>query len=113
MAPFVWLVTGTTSGIGAALVDHIIARGDKVIASGRKAEQRLGHLKSDNFAVLDLDITAGWAEIDAQVKKAWNIFGHIDALMNNAGVSAMKSAEEAEYVVCLYPISSHSQQLRF
>jgi NADP-dependent 3-hydroxy acid dehydrogenase YdfG len=98
MAPLVWLVTGTTSGIGAALVGHIIARGDKVIASGRKAEQRLGHLKSDNLAVLELDITAGRAEINAQVEKAWEIFGRIDVLMNNAGVSAMKSAEEAEYV---------------
>ncbi|KAH0542441.1 hypothetical protein FGG08_003196 [Glutinoglossum americanum] len=96
MAPLVWLVTGTTSGIGAALVDHIIARGDRVIASGRKAEQRLGHLKSDNIAVLELDIAAGRAEIDTQVKKAWNIFGHIDVLVNNAGMSAMKSAEEAD-----------------
>ena len=104
MAPLVWLITGTTSGIGAALLDHIIAHGDQVIASGRNVEKRLGHLKSDNLAVLDLDITAGWAEIEAQVKKAWEIFGHIDVLMNNAGVSAMRTAEEAEYVLYLLPI---------
>ena len=96
MAPIVWFVTGTTSGIGAALIDHIVARGDKVIASGRKVEQRLGHLKSDNLALLDLDITEGSINIAAQVKKAWEIFGHVDVLMNNAGMSAMKSAEEAE-----------------
>jgi NAD(P)-dependent dehydrogenase (short-subunit alcohol dehydrogenase family) len=96
MAPLVWLITGTTSDIGASLVDHLIAQGDQVIASGRNAEQRLGHLKSDNVAALDLGITAGWADIDAQVKKAWEIFGHVDVLMNNAGISAMKSAEEAE-----------------
>ena len=113
MAPLVWLVTGTTSGIGAALANHIIARGDKVIASGRKAEQRLGHLKSENLAVLELDITAGRAEIDVQVKKAWNIFGHIDVLMNNAGISAMKSAEEAEYVEYLFSTSPHPRQLRY
>ena len=96
MAPLVWLVTGTTSGIGAALVEHIVSRGDKVIASGRKVEQRLAHVKSDSVALLELDITANVADIDTAVKKAWEIFGHIDVLMNNAGISAMKAAEEAE-----------------
>jgi NADP-dependent 3-hydroxy acid dehydrogenase YdfG len=98
MAPLVWLVTGATSGIGAALVQHIAVRGDKVIATGRNAEQRLGHLTSDNVAILDLDISAGYAAVASQIKKAWGIFGNIDVLMNNAGASAMKSAEEAEYV---------------
>lgn len=96
MAPLVWLVTGTTSGIGAALIKHIVERGDKVIATGRKAEQRLGHLKSDTLAVLELDICGGRQHVQEQVKKAWEIFGRIDVLVNNAGASAMKSAEEAE-----------------
>jgi NADP-dependent 3-hydroxy acid dehydrogenase YdfG len=96
MAPLIWLVTGTTSGIGAALVEHIVSRGDKVIASGRRVEQRLAHLKSDKVALLELDIAANPAEIDTAVKKAWGVFGHIDVLMNNAGMSAMKAAEEAE-----------------
>lgn len=98
MAPLIWLVTGTTSGIGAALVEHIVSRGDKVIASGRRVEQRLAHLKSDDVAFLELDITANAADIDMAVKKAWDIFGHIDVLMNNAGMFAMKAAEEAEWV---------------
>lgn len=96
MAPLVWLVTGTTSGIGGALIQHIVERGDKVIATGRKAEQRLGHLKSDSLAVLELDVCAGHQHIQEQVKKAWEIFERIDVLVNNAGASAMKSAEEAE-----------------
>jgi len=97
MAPLVWLVTGATSGIGAAIVNEIVARGDKVIASGRKIEERLGHLKSDNFALLELNITAGQADLAARIKEAWGIFGHVDVLVNNAGMSAMKPAEEAEY----------------
>lgn len=96
MAPIVWLVTGTTSGIGASLVKHIAERGDKVIATGRKAEERLGHLRSDNVAVLDLDISAGYSAIESQIQKAWGMFGNVDVLMNNAGASAMRSAEEAE-----------------
>ncbi|KAH6898036.1 hypothetical protein B0T10DRAFT_601081 [Thelonectria olida] len=107
MAPLVWLVTGTTSGIGAALVQHIAARGDKVIATGRKAEQRLGHLKSDSVAILDLDISAGYSQVESQIQKAWGIFGNIDVLMNNAGASAMKSAEEADeaYVNDLFQVN--------
>jgi NADP-dependent 3-hydroxy acid dehydrogenase YdfG len=96
MAPTIWLVTGTTSGIGAALVTHLLSIGDKVIASGRNVEARLSALKSDNLALLELDITASTSEIKAKIEHAWSIFGHIDILMNNAGMSAMKSAEEAE-----------------
>ncbi|KAH7178961.1 uncharacterized protein B0J16DRAFT_357177 [Fusarium flagelliforme] len=107
MAPLVWLVTGTTSGIGAALVNQIVARGDKVIASGRKADQRLSHLKSNNVAILDLDITAGWNIVKAQIDKAWEIFGHIDVLLNNAGASATRCAEEADdaYVNNLFQVN--------
>lgn len=102
MASIVWLVTGSTSGIGAALVQHIVSRGDKVIASGRNVEQRLGHLKSDNIALLELDISAEAADIEASIKLAWGIFGHIDVLVNNAGMSVMKSVEEAECVTYTY-----------
>jgi NADP-dependent 3-hydroxy acid dehydrogenase YdfG len=96
MAQTVWFVTGTTSGIGAAIVDHIISRGDKVIASGRNIEKKLSHLKSNNVALLELDVAAGKSVVETQVKKAWKIFGHIDVLINNAGISGFKTAEDAE-----------------
>ncbi|KAL8288313.1 hypothetical protein RB597_000428 [Gaeumannomyces tritici] len=95
MAPLVWLVTGSTSGIGLALISEITARGDKVIAAGRKVEQRLSHLKSDNVALLELDITADQADISDALAAAWTIFGGVDVLVNNAGMSALKPAEEA------------------
>lgn len=98
MAPLVWLVTGTTSGIGAALVSEIVARGDKVIASGRRVQERIGHLQSENVALLELDITADFKTLTAKVIEAWAIFGRVDVLMNNAGMSALRTAEEAEYV---------------
>ncbi|KAH7466516.1 hypothetical protein FOMA001_g16609 [Fusarium oxysporum f. sp. matthiolae] len=101
MAPLVWLVTGTTSGIGAALVNEIVSRGDKVIASGRKANQKLDHLRSDNVAILELDITAPWAVVQATINEAWAIFGHIDLLLNNAGASALRDA----YVKNLFQVN--------
>ena len=105
MAPQVFLVTGSTSGIGAALVEHILARGDKVIATGRKVEEKLGHVKagSENVALLELEVTAGFEEIKAKVETAWNIFGHIDVVMNNAGMSAMTAIEDAKYRDLLSP----------
>ncbi|KAK9319423.1 hypothetical protein V1517DRAFT_297376 [Lipomyces orientalis] len=111
MAPAIWLVTGSTSGIGAALVNHIVARGDKVIASGRKVEDRIGHLKSDNVALLELDIAAGKSAVETQLKKAWSIFGHIDVLMNNAGMAAMSSVEDADdnYVNNLFQVNLFGQ----
>jgi NADP-dependent 3-hydroxy acid dehydrogenase YdfG len=96
MAPLVWLVTGSTSGIGAALANEIVARGDKVIASGRQVERKLSHLKSDSFALLELDTATGLPEVEIKIKEAWGIFGHIDVLVNNAGIASVKSAEEAE-----------------
>lgn len=97
MPQLVWLVTATTSGLGAALVQHLASRGERVIATGRKAEDRLTHLRSENVTVLDLDVTAPRAQIDAQIAKAWQVWGRIDVLYNNAGVSAPKSIEEARY----------------
>ncbi|PHT63418.1 hypothetical protein T459_32782 [Capsicum annuum] len=35
---------------------------------------------------IELDVTADGTTIEASVKKAWDAFGHIDALINNAGV---------------------------
>lgn len=99
MVPLVWLVTGATSGIGRATINEIISRGDKVIASGRNVEQRLGELKSDTVALLELDTTSSEEVLKRKVQESWNIFGHIDVLFNNAGMSSMKSVEEAEYVI--------------
>ncbi|KAK3995273.1 3-oxoacyl-reductase [Cladorrhinum sp. PSN332] len=99
MAPLVFLITGTTSGIGLALVQHVLTRGDKVIATGRNIHARLADLKaqspSDQLALLELDITASPSVLAEKAKEAWSIFGHVDILLNNAGMSAMCSAEEA------------------
>ncbi|KAK3347938.1 hypothetical protein B0H65DRAFT_571356 [Neurospora tetraspora] len=96
MPPLVWLVTGAPSGISRATINEIISRGDKVIASGRNVELRLGELKSGHVALLELDITANVEILERKVQEVWNIFGHIDVLFNNAGMSSMKSVAEAD-----------------
>lgn len=99
MAPLVWLITGATSGLGKTLVSHIISRGDKVVATGRNAKQRLADLVSENVAVVDLDVSESREAVDVQVKKAWEAFGRVDVVVNNAGLSSPKTVEEGRYAI--------------
>ena len=98
MAPLVWLITGCSSGFGEAFVHDAMSRGDKVIATGRKAETRLAHLKEAGASILDLDVTASQAELDAKVKESIAIYGHIDVLVNNAGYVQTGLIEATTYV---------------
>jgi len=98
MAPLVWLITGCSSGFGEAFVHDAMCRGDKVIATGRKADTRLTHLKDIGASILELDVTASQAELDAKVKEAIAIYGHIDVLVNNAGYVQTGLIEATTYV---------------
>ncbi|PVH71971.1 NAD(P)-binding protein [Cadophora sp. DSE1049] len=80
MEPSVWIVTGCSSGFGEAFVHEILARGDKVIATGRNAEIKLAHLKGTSATILDLDVTASQADIGAKIEEAIGIYGKIDVL---------------------------------
>lgn len=95
MPQLTWLVTGCSSGIGENLVHAILARGDRVIATARNAIERLQYAKDAGAAVLDLDVTAPQAELDAKVKEAMGIYGTLDVLVNNAGYIEASLIEEA------------------
>ena len=98
MSQLTWLVTGTSSGFGEQFVHSILAKGDRVIATARRGHERLQHLKDAGAAVLDLDLTAPQAELDAKMKDALKIYGGIDVLVNNAGYIEAALIEELEYV---------------
>jgi NAD(P)-dependent dehydrogenase (short-subunit alcohol dehydrogenase family) len=85
MPQLTWLITGCSSGLGEIFVRSLLARGDRVIATARNGIQRLAPLKEAGAAVIDLDVTAPQAEIDAKIKEALAIYGEIDVLVNNAG----------------------------
>jgi len=80
------LVTGGASGLGAALVDAFVARGDRVLildlpAGLDKLDQREG------VDLLAADVTSGddWTAALAWVERTW---GGLDVLVNNAGIAA-------------------------
>ena len=101
MAPVVWLVTGCSSGFGEQFVHSIIARGDKVIATGRNAETRLQHLEGTGAHIMDLDVTIPPQQLNKKVQAAIAVYGDIDILVNNAGYIESSPLEELGYV-CVY-----------
>ena len=107
MKQLTWLVTGCSSGFGEALVHEILTRGDRVIATGRNASERLKHLEDLGAAILDLDVTASQAELDSKVKEAIEIHYGIDVLVNNAGYFELGLIEEVRYVINMAPALQH------
>ncbi|KAK0234901.1 hypothetical protein EDD85DRAFT_967051 [Armillaria nabsnona] len=99
MAPqLVWLITGTTSGLGRRLVTSVLARGDRVIATARSLEklQALHPSKnSENLHLVQLDVTAGFDGVKTVIDDAVSKWGKIDVLVNNAGAGYLGLVEES------------------
>ncbi|KEF56413.1 uncharacterized protein A1O9_07994 [Exophiala aquamarina CBS 119918] len=97
MAPS-WLITGSSSGFGLALVRYLLAQGHSVIATSRnpsKTPDLIEEVASKpNGAWLALDVVASKADIDKVIYEAWAKFDGIDFLVNNAGYSILGAAEE-------------------
>lgn len=73
------LITGATSGIGLALFEHYVARGDKVIACGRDST-KLSLLSNKAYKTCLFDLNNP-AAIENQLKEV----GEIDIVLLNAG----------------------------
>jgi NAD(P)-dependent dehydrogenase (short-subunit alcohol dehydrogenase family) len=90
-----WLITGCSTGLGRALAEVLIAKGEYVLATARKPEELrdlvAGH---DNARALKLDVTVGSdiAAAAAEAEKA----GGVDVLVNNAGYGYLTAIEEGD-----------------
>jgi len=86
------LVTGANKGIGRAIVAGLASRDFTVYLAARDAtrgESTAGDLRSTgDVRFMPLDVTSQ-ADVDAAVKRADQDFGHLDVLVNNAGVSTL------------------------
>ncbi|KAI0265352.1 short chain dehydrogenase [Gloeopeniophorella convolvens] len=95
MTRLVWLITGTSSGIGRDLTLAALQRGDSVIATSRaRSLGQLVALKEKGADVLELDVTSPLETLHGIAKQAVAIHGHIDVVVNNAGYVAVGAIEE-------------------
>ncbi|MCJ2023501.1 oxidoreductase [Methylobacterium sp. J-067] len=91
----VWFITGCSSGFGRALVERVLARGWRVVATARDAAAITGLAggTEDSVLTLPLDVTRH-DQVEAAVQAAIARFGRIDVLVNNAGYGYQSSVEE-------------------
>jgi len=94
--PLHWFITGISSGLGRALADAALNRGDRVTGTVRAAAARTAFLAAhpQRATVPLLDVTDESA-VRAVVAAAEAETGPIDILVNNAGYGLIAGVEEA------------------
>ncbi|KZV74159.1 NAD(P)-binding protein [Peniophora sp. CONT] len=91
----VWLVTGASSGLGLALVEAVLAKGERAVATVRKPaalDDLSKKYSADQLLVLQLDVTDNEAIVrsfDAIEKH----FKRLDVVVNNAGYGVTSDIE--------------------
>lgn len=93
MNPKTWLVTGSSSGFGRAIVEAALAAGHRVIATARDIRSIAELERAGSCHVMTLDVTEV-AEIPAIIREAAQVWGSIDVLVNNAGYGLIGAVEE-------------------
>ncbi|WP_428395034.1 oxidoreductase [Lichenicoccus sp.] len=88
-----WLITGISRGLGRALAEAALERGDTVIGTVREGAPAIEtgrgalHLRS-------LEITDP-AAVERVVAEAFSVTGRVDVLVNNAGYGLLGAIEDA------------------
>ena len=91
----VWLITGSSRGLGRALAEAVLAAGHKLLATARNPNQLsdLVERHGGNIRAVALDVTDERAAI-AAVQLAVDTFGRLDVLVNNAGYGNLAPIED-------------------
>ncbi|KAJ0560380.1 putative 3-oxoacyl-[acyl-carrier-protein] reductase [Helianthus annuus] len=90
------MVTGASSGLGRDFCLDLAKAGCMIVAAARRIDRLMALCDEINqfgptygvvrAVAVELDVSAKGPAIEASVKRAWDAFGRIDALINNAGV---------------------------
>ncbi|KAG1725519.1 NAD(P)-binding protein [Suillus lakei] len=102
----VWLVTGSSSGFGRSMTKLLLNNGNKVVATLRRKEalSELAELyPSSQLLIVQMDVVKS-SEVAAAFAKAKEVFGRVDVVFNNAGMTIIGemeslSDEEARRIV--------------
>jgi NAD(P)-dependent dehydrogenase (short-subunit alcohol dehydrogenase family) len=93
----VWMITGSSSGLGRELAEKVLEHGYRAVVTARKPDA-VGDLVarySDRAIAVGLDVTQA-GDIRSALKAAYERFGQIDVLVNNAGYGYIGAIEEGE-----------------
>lgn len=96
----IW-ITGASSGIGEALAKALAKEGAKLILSGRRVEALEAVAKNCAPAeclILPFEAT-DYDVLPEKVNEAWTWKGHVDMLINNAGVSQRSLVVDTDMAV--------------
>jgi 3-oxoacyl-[acyl-carrier protein] reductase len=102
LAGRVAIVTGAAQGIGLAIASRFAEEGAKVVMADRNADKvgasaaRLRE-KGAGVTAAGVDVTDS-RQVDAMVRDALAVHGHIDVLVNNAGGSGAVNANPIESI---------------
>lgn len=95
LAGQVALVTGSSSGIGAATARELASRGARLVLAARRTDLLQAQADAIKAAggdaiAIPTDVTDA-AQVDALVEQAIAHYGQIDILVNNAGIGSLRS----------------------
>lgn len=90
-----WLITGCSNGLGHALAEAVLARGDRLVATARDVEtlRDFERCFPTQVRLAQLDVTRPETAAQA-VALAEQAFGGLDVLVNNAGYGMIGAVEE-------------------
>ncbi|MFC6080238.1 oxidoreductase [Sphaerisporangium aureirubrum] len=92
-----WLITGCSTGLGRALAEAVLARGDNAVVTARDVSsvRDLADAHPRNALALTLDVTER-DQVEKAVRRAEEHFGAVDVLVNNAGYGYRAAVEEGD-----------------
>src|ERR1700737_3742489 len=107
----VWFITGSSAGLGRALTEAVLARGERAVVTARTPERVRDLIERypAQALVLELDVTRQ-DQVRSVVREAIDRFGHIDVLVNIDGSSEVLSQEVAPLkikVIAIEPSSNN------
>ncbi len=91
----VWFITGCSTGFGRELAKHVLERGYRTVVTARNPEDVRDLAAKGDALVLKLDVTDRTQSGEA-IRAAEEKYGHIDVLVNNAGIGYFAAVEESE-----------------
>ena len=93
----VWLITGSSRGLGRSIAEAVLAAGDSLIATARRT-QALDDLVArygKRVRTIEHDVTDPIAA-RAAVELAESVFGRLDVVVNNAGYGKISPIEQLD-----------------